>query len=72
MYYNDHEPPHIHVRCAGDHARFTIEPPAFWDGVLSVANQRKVLAWMDIHQDELRENWALVLRHEPLRKIASP
>ena len=59
MYYNDHEPPHFHVRYGGYHAKVGIDQVHVIDGQLPPRTSRMVLEWAAEHQPELRENWRL-------------
>lgn len=72
MYYDDHNPPHIHAIYGDEKACFT------FDGELSEGSfpkkQKKLVeAWIEIHRDELTANWKLaqdgetIFRIEPLK-----
>jgi hypothetical protein len=56
MFADDHNPPHFHVRYGGFRALITINK-----GIVEGQMPRKVLnrvyEWLDIHHDELVENW---------------
>lgn len=69
MYYNDHPPPHFHVRDSGQKAIITIDCPRIWKGELSRYTEMLVIDWAKLHQDELRENWELARINQPLNKI---
>lgn len=69
MYYNDHEPPHFHARYGSRKARFDIENLQILDGDLGTKARGLVLEWASAHQDELRREWHLAMRREPLFKI---
>lgn len=70
MYYNDHEPPHFHVRYSGQKARFAIEDVRMLDGNLSHRAKGLVVEWASQHQDELRNEWELARTRQPLVPIA--
>ncbi len=69
MYYNDHPPPHFHVRDAGQKAIITIKSPYVWAGELSSKTVKLVTEWAILHQTELLENWELAEKNQPLNKI---
>ena len=57
MYASDHNPPHFHAEYAGQEALFDIVNGVFIKGSLPSKGARLVLAWYEIHKDELIENW---------------
>lgn len=59
MFWNDHPPPHFHVRYANYRARVSIEEPKIISGTLPRTAERLVLEWAQLHQTELMENWLL-------------
>ncbi|MBX9877693.1 MAG: DUF4160 domain-containing protein [Candidatus Obscuribacterales bacterium] len=69
MYYNDHEPPHFHVRYAEQKAIVNIETLNLKEGQLSPRVLGLVMEWASLHQQELTENWNLAREHEPLKQI---
>jgi hypothetical protein len=69
MFYNDHVPPHFHVRYGEQKATVDIERLAVLEGRLSPRVMGMVVEWAARHRDELRENWRLARQQAPLRKI---
>jgi len=69
MYYNDHDPPHIHARYGSQKARFAIEGFSMMDGDLGTRARGLVVEWARLHQDELRRDWELAMAREPLFRI---
>jgi hypothetical protein len=72
MYFGDtqqHHQPHIHAEYQGQMAVFDIETGAILGGALPPAKVRLVLAWMEIHREELLADWQLAVNHEPPFKI---
>jgi hypothetical protein len=69
MHYNDHPPPHFHVRYGGQKAIMEIGTLDLRDGSVS----RRVLAlvkeWAALHQAELMDDWELARQEEPLNRI---
>jgi len=69
MYYDDHAPPHFHVRYGEYKAIIIIEDSAILDGYLPTRAFGLVAEWASLHKGELAEDWALATRHAPLKKI---
>ena len=67
MYMNEHNPPHFHVWYEDYKAIITIK-----DGIRTGSWPRRALSlvyeWLDLHQDELLENWRRLSNYEsPVR-----
>ena len=69
MYYNDHEPPHFHAKYGEFEVTVELETGVI-NGQFPPRALRHVLDWYDINIDELRLNWDLARRREPLQAIA--
>jgi hypothetical protein len=69
MYYADHEPPHFHVRYAGQKALIAIETLALLRGSLSPRAQGLVTEWAALYREELMEDWNLARAEAKLRPI---
>ena len=69
MNYREHNPPHIHVEYNEYRAVYGIDSCELMNGELPQAQSRLVLAWMEIHRDELLANWKLSELKEELYKI---
>ena len=69
MNYNDHAPPHFHVRYAEQKALIAIESLALLRGHLSPRVFGMIMEWAVLHQAELLENWNLARQQVPLNKI---
>ena len=54
MFYSDHNPPHFHAEYGGLKALIDIQ----------------ILAWCELHKDELMQNWELARTAAPLNHIA--
>ncbi len=67
--YNDHPPPHFHVRYAGQKATIDIRTLTVLAGKLSPRVFGMVMEWASLHQTELLENWDLARQQQPLNKI---
>ena len=60
MYFNDHEPPHFHVRYGDFRAALTIEPLELRKGELPARVLGLVIEWAQMHRAELQDNWTLL------------
>jgi hypothetical protein len=69
MYYNDHSPPHFHVRYGRQKALIALETLTLLEGELSPRALSLVLEWASLHDQALKENWELATRHLPLVPI---
>ena len=69
MYIDDHNPPHFHVWYDEYEATITIQ-----DGIVIGSLPRRALKlvyeWLDLHQEELMENWRLLSNSEAAKKIS--
>ena len=70
MYYDDHEPPHFHVRYAGQKAVVGIQSLSVLRGRLSPRTLGLVAEWGARHQAELHDNWERARQQAPLNPIA--
>ena len=64
-----HQLPHFHVYYGEYLASFSINPPSLLEGSLPRRQLRFVLAWAELHQGELEENWQRVQNGQSPRKI---
>ena len=69
MYYSDHNPPHFHAEYAEQKALIDIQEGAVIKGRLPNRQLKFVLAWCEIHKDELMQNWELSKDNKPLNRI---
>lgn len=69
MFYNDHNPPHFHVRYGNQKASFSIETFAIIDGDLPSRVKGLVVEWASMHQAELLEDWELARQKKELKDI---
>ncbi|HBA71010.1 MAG: hypothetical protein A2X82_12470 [Geobacteraceae bacterium GWC2_55_20] len=71
MFFRDnrrHHLPHIHVRYQGDEAAIAIEDGRILDGTVPAKQLKMVLAWIEIHKEELQVDWELAVNgDEPFR-----
>jgi uncharacterized protein DUF4160 len=69
MYFDDHGPPHFHARHAGRSAKVRIDTLEVIDSNLGRRQLRLVLAWAELHQSELSDNWRSARAGERLQQI---
>lgn len=71
MYYapGEHPPPHFHVYFTEHKAIVDIRTCEISDGTLPGKQTKLVLAWAELHQDELKADWELVMNGEEPFKI---
>ena len=68
--YNDHPPPHFHVRYAEQKATVVIESLTILEGQLSPRVLGLVVEWAALHRQELMDDWDLARQQQPLKRIA--
>jgi len=69
MFYNDHAPPHFHVRYGGERALIGIESLILLEGRLSPRALGLVMEWASAHEAELLEDWNQARGQAPLKPI---
>ena len=70
MYYEDHNPLHFHAVYNEHKALIDIQNGCVFKGSLPTKQIKLVLAWCEIHKDELLQNWELATKKMDLRNIA--
>lgn len=64
MYYLDikkHKLPHIHVRYGEKEAVYQIPDGRLLEGSLPANKEKLLLAWIEIHKEDLMANWDLAV-----------
>ncbi len=72
MYFRDdkqHHSPHVHAKYQNHEAVVAIRGGKVLKGRLPPAKMRLLLAWIEIHRDELMADWDLAIRGEQPFKI---
>jgi hypothetical protein len=69
MFYSEHGVPHLHAVYAEFKMTVELESCAI-HGEFPGRAQRLVLEWMQLHQQELLENWDRARQRQPLQRIA--
>lgn len=66
MYYSDHNPPHFHAMYGDYRCLIDIQCGCVIRGSLPARQLKLVLAWNELHRDELMQNWELAKDDKPL------
>jgi hypothetical protein len=69
MFFDDHGYPHFHARHADEQAKVRIDNLEVIETTLDRRHLRLVLAWAELHQEELGENWRRARAGETLQEI---
>ena len=69
MYFQDHEPAHFHAIYGDAEALIEINTGYIRKGGLPARAQRMVLDWLELHRDELIEDWRRAQDGLPLSPI---
>lgn len=70
MYFKDHAPPHFHAEYAGESAAVNIQECSVMSGSLPNRQLKYVLAWAEMHRDELMQDWELARSERTLNRIS--
>jgi hypothetical protein len=69
MFYDEHNPPHFHVEFQGKKAVFDFQGNILKGNLKSKTATKLVREWVDLHQDDLEEDWVLAQEGKQLQKI---
>jgi hypothetical protein len=72
MFYFDnkrHKKPHIHVEYQDQTAVLSIPEGKILDGKIQNNKLKLIIAWIEIHQDELMADWKLAIDGQSVFKI---
>ena len=69
MYFDDHNPPHFHVKYNENRAIISIEELKILDGHLPARILGLVIEWAELHKDELLLDWESVKKTGKFFKI---
>lgn len=69
MYYDDHNPPHFHAEYAGHKCLVDIQNGCVIEGAFPARQLKLILAWNELHRDELMNNWRLAEEGMRLHQI---
>ena len=60
MYWNDHNPPHFHVKYQDYNCYIAITDLKILEGNLPPKIEKLVLSWAELYQEALLEDWEIV------------
>ncbi len=69
MFFNDHNPPHFHVKYGEYKAEMDIRTLGILKGWLPPKAQSLVIEWALAHREELVTDWQLAREHKTLNSI---
>ncbi|MBN1999704.1 DUF4160 domain-containing protein [candidate division KSB1 bacterium] len=69
MFYDDHNPPHIHVEFQGQKAIFDFSGNVVKGDLRSNTARRLIREWIDIRVSQLEEDWQLAREGKPIKII---
>jgi hypothetical protein len=71
MYFapGEYNPPHFHIYYNEFKASIDLRTKEFIDGDLPLRQKKLVIAWLELHHDELMADWNLVMNGEEPFKI---
>ena len=69
MYWDEHNPPHFHVKYNEDTAVINIKTLELMEGSLSRRALNLVLDWAELHQEQLLKDWDLCQQNLMPNKI---
>ncbi|MBP5233608.1 MAG: DUF4160 domain-containing protein [Planctomycetes bacterium] len=65
---NEHNPPHFHAEYQDHHATFSFDGELL-SGSMPPRQTKFIVAWAELHKEELMANWELATRQQPIYKI---
>ncbi len=72
MFFRDvekHNKPHIHAEYQGEVAVYSIEDGRLLAGRIPPKRQKLVVAWIEIHKEDLLADWELAVKGKKLFQI---
>jgi len=69
MYYDEHNPPHLHAEYSGNKAIFDFQGNVIKGNLLSKTATKLMREWIDIYENELMEDWKLARANKKIKKI---
>ncbi len=69
MYWQDHMPAHFHAEYSGNTVLIDIVNAVVLQGVFPLKQLKLVLAWCELHKDELMANWESARDHGEIKRI---
>jgi hypothetical protein len=68
MYFNEHNPPHFHIEYQGFKATISIEA-GIVEGKMPKRALNLVFEWLELHREELMDNWLTIQETGEYSKI---
>lgn len=68
MNFKDHSPPHFHV-WYGEYKVIVTIKDGIVKGEMPQRALKMIFDWLELHSDELLEDWELAQKGDPLKKI---
>lgn len=69
MFFSEHNPPHVHAEYQGCKAVFDLRGNITQGNLKSRTAVKLLREWIDLHADELREDWELAQAGKEPKKI---
>ena len=69
MYYDEHNPPHLHAGYQGNRAVFDFDGNMMKGNLKSRTATKLVREWIDMHISEIIEDWNLAREGKEIQKI---
>ena len=69
MYYDEHNPPHFHAEYQEHKAVFDLDGNMTHGDLGSRTARKLVRDWVDLHVDEIVQNWELAMHGKELKAI---
>ena len=70
LYFNDHPPPHFHVKYNEYRAKIAIDNLSLLESSLPSRVLGLVIEWAEIHKTELLTNWESLSKNGTFNRIA--
>lgn len=67
--WSEHQPPHFHAKYGNDKVSVAIRELEVMRGALPSKQQKMLIGWAALHQEELMENWKLAENKQDLFQI---
>jgi hypothetical protein len=69
MFWREHLPPHFHAEYWDFSCRIDIINGAVMEGMFPGSKLKLLLAWCELHRQELLDNWEKARQHGEISKI---
>ncbi|MCL0088023.1 DUF4160 domain-containing protein [Dehalococcoidia bacterium] len=69
MFYDEHNPPHVHAEYSGNKAVLDFQGNVIKGNLSSRTATKLIREWIDLHVSELEEDWRLARESKEVRRI---